>query len=106
MKSMEEILKDKEAEIESSGSKSAAKAKPKPLNDGLGLPLDEEKDPTKLQWMAIKLWSLLDDIDTMDDVAKNRDVYYRNCVREIQKKRHKILASDGCGLFLPKEKQP
>jgi hypothetical protein len=73
---------------------------------GLGVPLGEEKDPNKLREMAEKLWSLLDDIDTMDDVAKERDVYYRNCVREIQRKRFEILTSDGYGLFLPKEKHP
>lgn len=73
---------------------------------GLGLPLDEEKDPDKLRDMAAKLWKMLDDIDTASDIAKSNDGFYRKMVEAVQKRRHQIITSDGYGLFLPGEKQP
>lgn len=43
------------------------------------------------------LWQLLDDIDTMDDVASRHadsDALFRNVVRDIQKKRWDIYNPD------------
>lgn len=76
------------------------------LSARLGLPLDEEKDPDKLRDMAVKLWKMLDDIDTASDIAKSNDGFYRRMVEAVQKRRHQIITSDGYGLFLPEEKQP
>jgi len=84
---------------ETTGNKSA-------LSAGLGLPLDEEKDPDKLRLMATMLWQLLDDIDTASDIAKSNDIFYRKMVEAVQKRRHQIITSDGYRLFLPEEKQP
>ena len=77
-----------------------------PSVTGLGLPLEEEKDPDKLRLMASMLWQLLDDIDTASDIAKSNDIFYRKMVEAVQKRRHQIITSDGYGLFLPEEKQP
>lgn len=76
------------------------------LKDLLGLPLDEEKDPDKLRNMVKYLWGLLDDIDTLDDAVKENSEWFRTRTYAVQQKRHRILTSDGYGLFLPKEKQP
>ena len=44
---------------------------------------------------ARKLWTLLDDIDTADDMAKGNHDLYRNLVREAVRKRHEMMVSDG-----------
>ena len=41
------------------------------------------------------LWKLLDDIDTMDDAAKNNDEFYRDAVGQIQQRRWEVGTSDG-----------
>ena len=41
------------------------------------------------------LWKLLDDIDTMDDAAKNDDAAYRRAVGQIQNRRWEVGTSDG-----------
>ncbi len=41
------------------------------------------------------LWKLLDDIDTMDDMAKSDDSVYRKHVGQIQSKRWEVGTSDG-----------
>lgn len=41
------------------------------------------------------LWKLLDDIDTMGDVAKSDDAFYRQAVEKIQNKRWEVGTSDG-----------
>lgn len=47
-----------------------------------------------IEEVAWRLWAILDDIDTMDDVAKSDDHWYRFQVRALQKKRHKIMSGD------------
>jgi len=44
---------------------------------------------------AIKLWELLDDIDTASDQAKDNDQAYRHYVEKRQSERFKIMTSDG-----------
>jgi len=56
---------------------------------------------TLKEWVkrAEMLWSLLDDIDTMDDIARDRDKYFRDAVRVIVDKRFKVFNSDGYKLY-------
>ncbi len=61
------------------------------------------KDVTKLQGMVTDLWCLLDDIDTLDDACKSNNEAFRYLVRDVQKRRHEILTSDGYNLLLPQE---
>lgn len=60
-------------------------------SDALRL-LDKERRSHKA---ALALWSMLDDIDTLDDRVKDDDVAYRVRARAIQKKREEIMTSDG-----------
>lgn len=41
------------------------------------------------------LWQLLDDIDTIDDAAKDNDKRFRDMVRAVQQRRFEISRSDG-----------
>lgn len=41
------------------------------------------------------LWTLLDDIDTLDDSCRENDALFRERVRAVQKKRHLIATPDG-----------
>lgn len=50
---------------------------------------------------AIKLWELLDDIDTASDQAKDNDQAYRHYVEKRQSERFKIMTSDGYDLYDP-----
>ena len=43
---------------------------------------------------SLKLWMLLDDIDTADDIAKADDVDYRRLCRQAHKKRWDVLSGD------------
>jgi len=43
---------------------------------------------------SLKLWMLLDDIDTADDVAKADDAIYRSLCRQVHKKRWDVLTED------------
>ncbi len=61
------------------------------------------KDVTKLQGMVTDLWCLLDDIDTLDDACKSNNEAFRHLVRDVQKRRHEILTTDGYNLLLPQE---
>lgn len=48
---------------------------------------------------AIRLWKMLDDIDTYSDVAKDNDKVYRRLVEAKQQERFAIMQSDGYSLF-------
>ena len=50
---------------------------------------------------AMKLWIILDDIDTTSDMAKGNDSAYRERVERLQKQRFEVFTSDGYDLFLP-----
>lgn len=43
---------------------------------------------------AAALWALLDDIDTLDDMAKGDDVAFREAVRSTQQKRFRIMSGE------------
>jgi hypothetical protein len=64
-------------------------------------PLDHFKQDGNPDWkdIAIKLWSLLDDIDTSTDIFKEN---YEGCCKYMARKaneRHKYIVSDGYDLF-------
>jgi chromosome segregation ATPase len=48
----------------------------------------------RLRDQAIKLWALLDGIDTLDDACRNNHEQFRHLTREAQQKRHIILSGD------------
>jgi hypothetical protein len=50
---------------------------------------------------AKALWQLLDDIDTADDACRGHDPAFRERTRELVKRRHAILSSDGYALSVP-----
>lgn len=43
---------------------------------------------------SLRLWMLLDDIDTADDIAKSDDKLYRRICQNHQKKRWEILSGE------------
>jgi hypothetical protein len=43
---------------------------------------------------SLKLWMLLDDVDTADDIAKADDAIYRSLCRQAHKKRWNVLTED------------
>ncbi len=55
----------------------------------------EAKTTTVPRWVAMVLYSALDDIDTADDLAKGDDGLYRNLVRRYHQERHKVAQTDG-----------
>ena len=63
--------------------------------------LEDIKDIDVLQNMVAALWSLLDNIDTIEDIVKSNDKGFREGARKQHLKRHEILTSDGYELFLP-----
>jgi len=71
------------------------------VSDNFGKKLKDIVDVDQLRNMVGWLWGYLDDIDTLDDMAKNNDLVFRNTVRSIQKQRFNHLVSDGYNLFLP-----
>lgn len=43
---------------------------------------------------SLRLWMLLDDVDTADDIAKADDAIYRSLCRQAHKKRWDVLTGD------------
>ena len=43
---------------------------------------------------SLKLWMLLDDVDTADDIAKADNAIYRSLCRQAHKKRWDVLTGD------------
>lgn len=65
--------------------------------------LTEITDIKLLQSMIIDLYQIIDDIDTISDIAKSNDSLYRTLVETKQKERYQIgLESDGYDLFYVK----
>lgn len=68
-----------------------------------GKPLDSITDIGLLKSMIIELYQIIDDIDTISDVAKFDNVLYRKLVEMKQKERYQIgIQSDGYDLFYDK----
>ena len=66
-----------------------------------GVLIAEVDDIEILRQAAIKLWEIIDDIDTTDDMARENNEWYRKRVQHSQKQRFEIFESDGHTLFLP-----
>ena len=43
---------------------------------------------------SLRLWMLLDDVDTADDIAKSDDAVYRSLCRQAHQKRWAVLTGD------------
>ena len=54
-----------------------------------------EAERTRLETIAQFLFARLDDIDTIDDAAKDDDHSYRVHVRRIQRRRFEVATTDG-----------
>lgn len=62
--------------------------------------LSECNDIKLLRETVDKLWQIIDDIDTMSDIAKSDDHFYRCRVEKIQKRRWRLgISCDGYKLF-------
>lgn len=59
----------------------------------------------KYKDIAEKLWQLLDDIDTIDDIVKSNEKAYRDNIRKKVAERFKYLSSDGYNLRKLKKKE-
>ncbi len=61
----------------------------------------------KLLYATIEyLWQIIDDIDTMSDIAKNDDIGYRKKIEQLQNKRWKTgITSNGYTLNYDKLKR-
>ncbi len=73
--------------------------------EGMDYPEARENFGTTLQravaaeGMAARLWSLLDDIDTLDDSCKSFDTAFRKKTYQVQQNRHEMIRSDGQHLY-------
>ena len=43
---------------------------------------------------SLRLWMLLDDVDTADDIAKSDDAVYRSLCRQAHQKRWAVMTGD------------
>ena len=70
-------------------------------------PRNPDENKKILSWKdhAIALWALLDDIDTIDDIAKENETMYRNLTRTTHRKRFNHATSDGYNLEFNIEKE-
>lgn len=62
--------------------------------------LNLNKDQLRL--IAVHLWDLLDEIDTISDMVKFDDAYYRKLVEKKQAQRFAIGNTDGYNVFFTK----
>jgi len=52
--------------------------------------------------IAVELYGIIDDIDTLDDMCKENDALFRHlCMQEVAK-RFKYCETDGCKVYLRK----
>lgn len=51
-------------------------------------------EETDWKSVAVRLWALLDDIDTADDVAKDDDAAFRRIAQQRQRKRFDVLSGE------------
>ena len=65
--------------------------------------MDKDKLINKYKDMIIKLWDLLDDIDSASDIFKPKIKNYERYVNRICQKRHNIIKSDGYKLLFDEE---
>ena len=53
-----------------------------------------DQEIKRLKSICVRLWLLLDNIDTLDDFAKGDDPFYRQRSYEIQRERFKVLSGE------------
>lgn len=70
------------------------------LLDDIDTLLEENK---RLREVAVKLWDILDDIDTLGDAMKPEITPYFNAVNTFCGQRHQLMTSDGHNLELARE---
>lgn len=58
-------------------------------------PIPDEAPNLDYRKIALFLYRLLDDIDTLDDSCRGNDVLFRDAARKRQQRRHEISACDG-----------
>jgi len=63
--------------------------------------LEDINDIEKLRLMALKLWGLLDRIDTANQNLRDNDAAFRRKACEIMWERFDVLEFNGDDLFLP-----
>lgn len=61
-----------------------------PMTEGVQL-----AEPMSWEEIAKSLFTILDDIDTADDLAKDNESLYRNLVRRHHRDRFKFATTDG-----------
>ncbi|NQY41704.1 MAG: hypothetical protein HRT80_16610 [Henriciella sp.] len=52
-------------------------------------------DVERLERVGQRLFALLDEIDTADDIAKENDAWFRKRVQYLQRKRFEVASTDG-----------
>lgn len=67
----------------------------KPITQNRTSETDTLGEPFSYKDIAHKLYDLLDDCDTADDLAKDNDKMYRNLVRRANRARFKYASTDG-----------
>lgn len=73
-----------------------------PATQELGTLVSEENSRKKLRTAIKGLYNLLDDIDTVSDIAKENNIAYRNMVLSLQAKKNRFVVSDGYELYMVK----
>jgi hypothetical protein len=61
--------------------------------------VNKNQDNVDWEKAARKLYNILDDIDTVDDLAKDNESLYCNLVRRHHKERFKLASTDGYDEF-------
>lgn len=61
--------------------------------------VNKNQDNVDWEKAARKLYDILDDIDTADDLAKDNESLYRNLVRRHHKERFELASTDGYDVF-------
>lgn len=54
----------------------------------------EERGAAAERENSLRLWMLLDDVDTADDIAKSDDAVYRSLCRQAHQKRWAVMTGD------------
>jgi hypothetical protein len=55
---------------------------------------EDQRNMRNWKAAAVRLWQLLDDLDTADDVAKADDATYRRIAQSLQRARFAIVSGD------------
>ena len=96
-----------ELEAEKASMELALKLKADEIKDLKAFAEIDRAENARLERIARGLWNIIDEIDTIDDIAKGDENLYRGLVRQEHKKRFLYGTTDGYALtFLPIEQLP